>query len=1036
MYSISHARSAQPVVGWRGWLLLTGWALFGNLPTGELAAATGAVTGKIQFNRDVRPIFSDTCFRCHGPDAKARKGNLRLDVRDDAVRTRDGKTPIVPGNAAQSEAYRRLTTSDADDLMPPPSIHKALTAQQIDIIRRWIDQGAEYQAHWAYAPLGHPAPSPAEARSKSSGKNPIDGFIRARLAQEGLAPSKAAEPTTLFRRLHLDLTGLPPKPEDLTRFLSDRGEDAYVRWVEQLLASSQFSERMTVWWLDLVRYADSVGYHSDVPMPVWPYRDYVIRSFRENKPFDRFTVEQLAGDLLPEATQEQKVASTYNRLLQTTEEGGAQAKEYEFIYACDRVRNTASTWLGATLLCAQCHDHKYDPYTMKDFYSFAAFFTDIQEPIVGSRGRGTLLPDAAQERQLAEFEAAIKRRREVLDTPTPELAAQQQTWEQEMGRAPEWRAVGVKTVASTSGAKLEIQDGGVIKVKGPFPEKDHFTFTSVLEPGEVTGLRLEVLSDPDLPASGPGTASNGNFVLNEFGLKEGGEFGTNRVLALSRAAVDFSQDGYSADRLIDGKLDSAGWAVLPQIGKDHYAVFELSEPLRVTTPTVIRVKLSFQSQFGQHLIGKCRLAVTSSRAPSRTLGMPEAIRKVMAVATAERTDAQRQELAKYYRSIAPTLDADRKELAKLEEQKRTFTAAIPSCLVTVSGAPREMKIHPRGNWMADTGPAVVPAVPEVLGRVSTSGRATRLDLARWMVAPDNGLTARVFVNRVWRLFFGTGLSKTLYDSGSQGELPTHPELLEWMAADFVQSGWDVRHLIRLMVTSATYRQTSVASKELSEQDPYNRLYARQSPFRLEAEFIRDSVLAVSGLLVDRVGGPSVFPYQPAGYWGALNFPTREWQNSKGEGLYRRGLYTHWQRTFLHPSLAAFDACSREEATAERSRSNIPQQALALLNDPAYVEAARSLAIRLLRDPAGSPRRRLEATFLRVLGRPIRRDEAKALLELQQKHLAEFRARPEDARKLVAVGELPTPSELDPIEVASWMSVGRTLLNLHETITRE
>ncbi len=1024
-----HFNMSRPVlVLWVGIYCLAGLSARAEGP------GSAALPEKIRFNRDIRPIFSDTCFACHGPDAKARKGKLRLDVREEALRVRDGKAPVVPGDSSRSEAFRRLITKDADDLMPPPDSHKTLSPRQIEIVRRWIDQGAEYEAHWAYAPLSRPAP-PAVAR-KSWVRNPIDGFILSRLEQEGLRPSKEADAETLFRRLHLDLTGLPPKPDDVRQFRADRSDAAYSRWVDRLLDSSAFAERMSVWWLDLVRYADSVGYHSDVPMSVWPYRDYVIESFRRNKPFDRFTVEQIAGDLLPEATQEQKVASAYNRLLQTTEEGGAQAKEYEFLYAGDRVRNTAIAWMGATLLCSQCHDHKYDPFSMKDFYSFAAFFADIQEPIVGARGRGTLLADATQQRQIQEFDDGIGRLRKALETATPGLAAEQQAWEESMGREPEWRTLAVGAPRSASTTQFESLPDGTVRVKGSVPEKDQFTFTTSVGMETVTGFRLEVLSDPVLPANGPGTASNGNFVLSEVSIHEGGREGTNRVLRISRAVVDFSQDGYAADKLIDGKLDTAGWAVLPQIGKNHYAVFELKEPLQATADTVVRFQLSFQSQFGQHLIGKWRVSATTQPAPSRTLGLPGDIRKLVSKPAAERSESERNELSKYYRRIAPSLDDERKDLAGLEEKKRNFIAPIASCLVTESGPPREVRIHPRGNWMADTGPVMTPAVPEVLGKLSSVGRATRLDLAKWLVAPENGLTARVFVNRVWRLFYATGLSKTLYDSGSQGEAPSHPELMEWLATEFIHSGWDVKHLIRLMVTASAYRQTSVTSPLLAERDPYNRLYARQSAFRLEAEFIRDNALAVSGLLVNKVGGPSVFPYQPAGYWAPLNFPVREWQNSKGEGLYRRGLYTHWQRTFLHPSLAAFDACSREESTAERARSNIPQQALAMLNDPTYVEAARSLATQLIQAEPKSAKRRLELAFQRVLGRSIRSEEQRVLLELQRSHLSEFRQNPEEAKKLLSHGELPVPKEVETAELASWTSVTRTILNLHETITRE
>ena len=1001
-----------------------------------MAAATDLkLPDKVEFNRDIRPIFSDTCFKCHGPDAKARKGKLRLDLRAEALAEHEGKLPIVPGQSARSEAFRRLITTDQDDLMPPPESNKALTPRQIELIRRWIDQGAEYQPHWAYAMLSDP-PMP-QVKAERWVRNPIDRLILARLDSEGLKPSAEADRVTLLRRLAFDLTGLPPQATDLKTYLRERSSSAYESVVDRLLASPHFGERMAVWWLDLVRYADTTGYHNDVPMSVWPYRDYVIQAFNGNLRFDRFTVEQVAGDLLPGATQSQKVASTYNRLLQTTEEGGAQAKEYEFIYACDRVRNTGIAWLGATLLCTQCHDHKFDPYTMKDFYSFAAFFADIQEPIVGARGRGLLLPTPEDSAQLKKFEDEIAAVRSVLETSTSELESAQSAWEAEQGREVQWIDLSPVSVQSASGTTLTAETSGVVKASGKFAERDTFTITSVSDLAHIRAFRLEVMADPDLPAQGPGTASNGNFVLNEFTVKTLDAADTHRDVALRSAVVDFAQDGYTPAKLIDGKRDSVGWAILPQTGKPHVAIFETEAPVdRNGEKSRLQVTLDHQSQFGQHLIGKFKLSVTESTHAAYRLSLPQKIRDLLALTSAARTEEQRKELAIHYRGIAPALDATRKQMAGLEEQKKKKIDAIPSCLVSVSGPAREVRVHGRGNWMNDSGPLMTPAIPEVLGKLAASQRATRLDLANWLVSRENPVTARVTVNRIWHLFFAAGISKTLYDSGSQGESPTHPELLDWLASEFIRSGWDVKHLVRLMVTSSTYRQTSLASPELLERDPYNRLLARQSPFRLDAEFIRDNALAISGLLVDKTGGPSVFPYQPPGYWAPLNFPVREWQNSKGEGLYRRALYTHWQRTFLHPSLAAFDACTREEAAAERSRSNIPQQALALLNDPSYVEAARVFAERIVTEGGATPRQRVAYAVRRALDRPIRRRESEVLLALQKKHLELYRLDRDAATKLLGVGDSPVPPRADLAELASWTSVARTVLNLHETITRE
>ena len=988
---------------------------------------------KIEFNRDIRPIFSDTCFKCHGPDAKARKGKLRLDLREQALESRKGRTPILPGNSAASESFRRLVTTNLDDLMPPADSGKKLSSREIALIRKWIDQGAEYQAHWAYAPMNDvPVPKPGRL---GPGRNPIDRFLLARLEREGLRPVDEAPRSTLFRRVSLDLTGIPPVGESLPRG-NRGGVDAYEQEVDRLLASPRFGERMAVWWLDLVRYADSVGYHSDTPMSVWPYRDYVIKSFNANLPFDRFTVEQIAGDLLPEATQQQKVASAYNRLLQTTEEGGGQAKEYEFIYACDRVRSAATTWLGATMMCSQCHDHKYDPFTMRDFYSMAAFFADLQEPAVGPRGRGMLLSTPEQAEQIRKFDASIGALRQRLDTQTPELTAAQEAWEQALAVGPDWKGFEVQEISATSGTTLTREPEGIVRAGGKLPDKETYRLVGRVPIAGVKALRVEALAEPGFPSGGPGLASNGNFVLTGVTAEvESAPGGTNRPIEFATALADFSQDGFPAGNVLDKKPET-GWAVLPQTGKSHTLVLEAKGPIEAPSDARFTVTLRFESQFGQHLIGRLRLSATTSTNAAGRLGLPEKVRNALAVRAGERSEEQRKEVASYYRGIAPLLDPARKELAAAEGDRRKLVDSIPSCLVSESGKPREVRIHARGNWQNDTGPVMEPGVPEALGRLGAKGRATRLDLARWLVSPGNPVTSRVTVNRVWKLFFGTGLSKTLYDSGSQGELPTHPELLDWLAREFVQSGWDLKHLVRLIVTSDAYRRSSVATPELRERDPYNRLLARQTPFRLDAEFIRDTALAVSGLLVEKVGGASVFPYQPAGYWAALNFPTREWQNSQGEGLYRRGLYTHWQRTFLHPSLAAFDACSREEAAADRPRSNIPQQALALLNDPTYVEAARGLAERTLGHGGKGTRGRIRFAWNLALNRPPTPAEVGVLSGLLEGQKRELQKNPKGVDPLLHVGARPVPQGIDPVELAAWTEVARTILNLHETITRE
>ena len=762
--------------------------------SGALAVVGGAQAP--EFNRDVRPILSDNCFACHGPDAGRRKAGLRLDQQGDAFADRRGGPAIAPGDPAGSAVWRRITEGDPEERMPPPEAHKELSRQQVETIRRWIDAGAEYQAPWSLVPPQRAQPPRVEDEAWCRG--PIDRWVLSRLEREGLSPSPQADPRTLVRRLHFDLIGLPPSPEQAEAFIADAATDRYEQLVDRLLASPHFGERMAMYWLDLVRYADTVGYHGDQEHPIAPYRDWVIRAFNANMPFDRFTVAQIAGDLLPEPSTDDLVATGYNRVLQTTHEGGAQAKEYLAIYAADRVRNLASVWMGATLGCAQCHDHKFDPYTTRDFYAMQAFFADVQE-------------------------------------------------------------------------------------KGDF-------------------------------AGSP-----------------------NR------------------------------------------------------TPT--------------------------TRPPEMVLHTPEQ-QAVIARLQAE-FDAGDEEARK---RLGPVVRAAR------DRGRRT--------MITVSAAPRETRVLPRGDWLDDSGEVVQPAVPAVMQGPDAEGarRATRLDLARWLTTRDHPQTARVMVNRLWYLFFGRGLSGRLDDLGAQGEWPSHPELLDELAVEFA-SDWDVKRLIRLIVTSSAYRQSSLVDAALAERDPDNRLVARQSRWRVPAEMVRDAALSISGLLQREVGGDSVKPYQPAGYYRHLNFPRRKYKQHDDDRQWRRGVYVHWQRMFLHPALLAFDAPTREECSAERAVSNTPQAALTLLNDPTFVEAARVFAARVLRETSGDDDARLRAAFRQAVSRAPAELELAPVRALLTSHRQYFADHPEAARALVTVGLSPPASGLSEPELAAWTSVARVLLNLNETITR-
>jgi hypothetical protein len=823
-----------------GFALLCAFAMF--LRCGVAAEQPSTLT--IGFNQSIRPILSDNCFACHGPDAGQRKGKLRLDVRDAAIE----RKAIVPGNPDESELIKRIFTEHADDLMPPADSHKVLTSEQKEMLKKWIAAGAVYEGHWSYTPPVKPQIRP--------GANGIDHLVRERLNTVGLTQSPPADPRTLVRRLYFDLVGLPPTPEEVDAFERDSSPGKYERLVEKLLAMPEYGERMAIPWLDVVRFADTIGYHSDTPRNIWPYRDYVIRAFNDNKPFDQFTVEQLAGDLLPNPTQEQKVASAFNRLLLTTEEGGAQPKDYEYRMLTDRVRAVGTVWMGQTLGCAACHDHKFDPISQKDFYAMGAFFADITEPIIGKREDGMLVPTQPQEAELDQLEKRLATLQQEFEAEKPELEEAFARW-----------------------------------------EKEQLVPLSAL-------------------------------------LKE-----------------------------------------------------EIAAVLRTPADT--------------------------------------------------RKPKQKEMLFGHFKSVTPELTDLRNRLAAARKEKENFETTVPRCIVSVSSdKPRTVRILPRGDFLNESGEIVQPALPKSLaGDPPTDHRLTRLDLANWLVARENPLTARVTMNRLWKHFFGIGLSKVLDDFGAQGEPPPNQALLDWLACEFMDSGWNFKQMVRTIVLSETYKQGSTVTPELRARDPENRELAAQSRWRLEAELVRDNALAVSGLLVRKIGGPSAKPYQPDGYWENLNFPPRTYDASRDDNQYRRGLYTWWQRSFTHPSMLAFDAPTREECIAERTRANIPQQALVLLNDPTYVEASRGFAERIMTECTGDTRARIQWAWRHALGRSATSEEIEALASVHEKHLADYIADPKSAEMLLSVGIKDRNKELNVSELAAWTNIARAILNLHETITR-
>lgn len=1013
-------------------------------------ASAGDLPEVVEFNRDIRPILSDNCFFCHGPDKNKRQADLRLDTEAGLLGTAGGAGPVIPGQPDDSPLLQRILTSDPETHMPPPATGKVLTDQQIQLLRRWIQQGGRYEGHWAFLPLAAEAAggtdhSPAAVAAK------IDHYIDVSLQSAGMQAVQPADRITLIRRLSFDLLGLPPTPEETAAFVADQSPDAVQKLVDRLLESQHFGERMAVWWLDLVRYADSVGYHGDQEVSVSPFRQYVIQSFNANKPFDQFTVEQLAGDLLPEATLEQKIASGYNRLGMMSAEGGVQDREYLAKYIAERVRNASGTWLGITLGCAECHDHKFDPFTTKDFYRFEAFFADIRERGLysgansdGNWGPFVKVPTAEQSAQLDALSVRIAELQQVLNTPTPELAAAQLAWEQTQ---QPWTPLTPDSMQALSGTQLKTRADGAILATGPNPATETYTLQFSKLPAGVTALRIEVLPDDSLPQKGPGRAGNGNFVLSELTAKVRTAAGEQSV-PLQNATATYEQTGaaganpygrwaVAAAIDADARGRTWGWAVMEQVGRSQTAVFETATDLTLPEGAVLSLVLDQNLDNPGHNIGCFRVfASTAPRPLKASEAIPAEIAVLVAIPSAERSEQQTKTLAAWYRSTAPQLQAEREQLAAAEKERAGIESALPSTLITESVAPRMVRILPRGNWMDESGEVVTPALPAVFAREPAADRRlTRLDLAKWIVAADNPLTARTTVNRLWKVLFGAGLSRRLDDLGAQGEWPSHPQLLDYLAAEFQAGGWNLKQLIRSIVLTRAYQRSSRGDAGLREADPGNRWLARQGRFRLDAEFVRDNALEISGLLVKSVGGRSVRPYQPAGYWAYLNFPTREWQNGSGQELYRRGLYTHWQRQYLHPSLLAFDAPSREECTADRNRSNTPLQSLVLLNDPTYVEAARAFAERILREGGSTDEARISFAFRRAVSRDAETDEVAVLQQLLQKHLADYAAEPASVEAILKTGALPVSEQTDRTRLAAWTSVARVILNLHEVMTR-
>jgi hypothetical protein len=1024
-----------------------------------LAIAAAALQGSAltaagpDYNRDVRPILSNRCFKCHGPDEANQEAGLRLDLREAAIRELDsGERAIVPGHADSSELVARITSDDPDLVMPPPHTKVSLSADEKKILTAWVEAGAEYAPHWAFLPPVKPQ-LPA-VRDAGRGSNPIDRFVLARLEAEGLGASPAADPATLCRRVHLDLVGLPPSPEELAAFLADDAPDAYDKLVDRLLASPRYGERWARKWLDLARYADTNGYEKDRPRTIWPYRDWVIRSLNDDLPFDEFTVRQIAGDMLPEPAIDDLVATGFHRNTMLNEEGGIDPLEFRYLAVVDRVGTTGTTWLGLTTACAQCHTHKYDPLTHTDYFSLFALLNNADEP-------EWIIPSEERSRRLARTRAKIESLWKELPGHWPaagpaatqlagsseaggeaadagrraaNLAERFDAWcREESARAVDWQVVRPDALESTM-PHLAVLDDGSVLASGDQTKSDVYTISLPRVEIPVKAIRLEVLPHESLPAWGPGLCGyegpRGDFFLSEFEVRVPPKAARIEIAKASESFGGTAAHGKAASgaaAATDGVM-SSGWSTNGRQGRAEAAVFELAQPIAAGEPIVVTMR--FERHFACPL-GRFRLSVTdASGAEAR--GHSAEVEAGLAKAPESRSSEEREAMLRGFLSTAPEVSDRVKEIERLEASLRGGLSTLVM-QERPKDNPRSTHRHHRGEFTQPE-EKVSPAVPSFLPQLPADAPADRLALAKWLVAPTNPLTARVTVNRQWQAFFGRGIVATVEDFGYQGDLPSHPELLDWLAVSFMEPtesgglGWSLKQLHRLIVMSTTYRQASTVTPELAARDPQNVLLARGPRVRLEAEIIRDSMLASACLLSDKMYGPGVRPPQPDGVT-EVAYGSPKWQPSQGEDRHRRGIYTFRKRTAPFAFTTTFDGPSGEACIARREVSNSPLQALTLLNDPMFVEIAQALG-RLAAAAGPDDAARFDLLARRLFSRSLKPDEAALFAD----YLAEQRQR-------LAAGELDAAAlaggepGTDIQERAAWTLVARAIMNLDETIVK-
>lgn len=991
----------------------------------------------LSYNFDVRPILSEKCFACHGFDAKTRKADLRLDTFEGATDPSREEKAIVPGNADASAVIQRILSKNPDEMMPPPeSVHR-ISANELKILSRWINEGAKYEAHWAF--IAPQRPSAPQVTVSSWVKNPIDAFIAKRWEKERISSIGEADRATLLRRVFIDLIGLPPTTQELNAFLADHSADAYEKVVDRLLSSKHFGERMALPWLDAARYADSNGFQQDGDTHQYIWRDWVIKALNENMPFDQFTIEQIAGDLLPNASLTQKIATGFQRCHMLNGEGGAIAEEQRNVILFDRVDVTATNWLGLTLACAQCHDHKYDPLSQNDYYSMMAFFNQVPETgVPGGKGQYRIADPwihAGSEEQMA--------RMKYLNTQLEEIESRKQRLIKEPAFAGElleiekalaqphtavWNVVTPSSLQATNGVTLHAENDQSVFSSGPAAAKCDYTIEVPISAGTATGLRFDLIPDARFPQGGSGRAESGNAVLSELKLSVDG-----KTIPVSHAFADYSQGGFSPGAILDNDPNT-GWAYVPDVKSPHFLAVEFSETIPAGA-TTLRVMLSFQSKHIAHMFGRFRISLTTSPAPLDDPRVPVDVQPLLAKAPEQRSSAEVEKINEFLSKRHPQMVGMQRQIDQLKAQLEHGKNELPRVMVMSDAKPRKTFRYERGSYempreeVSSNTPAVLPPMP-------ADQPKNRLGLAKWIMSDANPLTARVQMNRMWQLYFGKGLVKTAENFGIGGDLPTHPELLDWLAVEFRESGWNVKHMHRLIVTSATYRQSSRVTTETYQRDPENKLYARASRFRMPSLLLRDYALHTSGLLQPKLYGKPVYPYQPSTIWDNLSI-TKErdftYPLSQGADLYRRSIYTFWRRTAAPGNM--FDSAARRTCEVKMNLTSSPLHALTLMNDTTWVEAARVLAERIMQ--TGSPVESwVNEAFSRVCLREPDSFEKDLLHQAWQKSLSHFRQHSTTVGDLLAVGSAPRDAGLDATQHAALTHVCLTIYNLDEALTRQ